>query len=281
MQLVLLTTTDMQSDRAADFARMIKSVATSVPEGVGIEHVVLLQRSTEAQRLDAAKGIPYPATVLSRPDRMSLSAARNVMLAQVRASRVLDADTIVAFPDDDCWYTPGFLPSLVASFGGDADLGLLISRVSLTPSGRWQPTAQRQATATDVLRRSSSNSMFLRGDVVAAIGDFDATLGLGTPNISGEDTDYALRASFAARKTLYIDEALVGHREPDLESITKYFGGNLLVASRYALRSPTLFLEFARKFAVGGYLVLRKRLKPGDFVAAIHGSIGSFGRSAG
>jgi hypothetical protein len=281
MHLLLMTTTDMRSDRKADFARMIASVADSVPHGCTVHHIMMLQRSTEQQRVATATAIPYPATVLAIPDRVSLSAARNVMLAHARESGLLQPDTLVGFPDDDCWYTPGFLSGLVAEFERSADLGLLITRVSLTPSPAWHREKMRSATSTDVLRRSTSNSIFLRGNAVIAIGDFDPSLGLGTPNVSGEDTDYALRAFFHSPKTIYVDLDMVGHREPDLESVTKYFGGNMLVASRYALRSPMLFLEYVRKFAVGGYLVMRRRLRMGDFITAIQGSVGAFGRSAG
>lgn len=281
MQLLFMTTTDMQSDRLADLVRMIRSVAVSVPQGSSVHHIVLLQRSSEEQRRQVAAEIPYPATVLAMPSRLSLSAARNVMLAHARGHALLQPEVLVGFPDDDCWYTPGFLPGLVAEFDRDRDLGLLITRVSLTPSEMWRREVMHQATLTDVLRRSTSNSIFLRGEVVKAIGDFDASLGLGTPNVSGEDTDFALRASFAARRTTYVDLDMVGHREPDLASISKYFGGNMLVASRYAMRSPRLFLEFARKFGVGCYLVFRRRLRLSEFVNAIQGSVGAFGRSTG
>ncbi|MGE0697540.1 MAG: glycosyltransferase family 2 protein [Hyphomicrobiaceae bacterium] len=281
MRLALLTTTDMKSDRAMDFARMIASVAENVPPGVELKHYVLLQRATEAQRSEVARAIPHPATVLSTDGRLSLSAARNQMLARARADGQLEADTIVGFPDDDCWYLPGFLASLVALFETRRDLGLLISRVSLSPVDDWPADGGERAGGRDVLRRSSSNGMFLRGDVVARIGDFDVTLGLGTPSNSGEDTDYALRGWLASPLTLFVDRPLVGHKEPDLASITKYFGGNMLVASRYAPRSPALFLEYVRKFGVGSYLVLRQRLAMADFLSAIQGSMAAFGRSTG
>jgi hypothetical protein len=281
MQLLLMTTSDMQSDRGADLARLVGSLAGGRLHGIEIRHLILLQRCTEAQRLAAEKAMPYPATVMASAGRLSLSAARNIMLARARSEALLRPDTIVGFPDDDCWYTQGFLPKLVALFRDQDEVGLLISRVSLSPSTDWSFEANRIATVRDVLRRSSSNGIFLRGDVAAEIGDFDANLGLGTPSTSGEDTDYALRASFVARRTIYVDLPLVGHREADLASVTKYFGGNMVVAARYALRSPAFFLEFARKFGVGSYLVLGNRLKIGDFVNSIQGSMRTFGRSAG
>ncbi|MEZ5817783.1 MAG: glycosyltransferase [Hyphomicrobiaceae bacterium] len=281
MQLLFLTTTDVQSDRRDELDRMIRSVAASLPAGSSVHHILLLQRATEEQRGALAASMPYPATVLALAHRVSLSAARNIMLDHARRSGLLSPDILVGFPDDDCWYPSTFLGRLVSEFERDAELGLLFTRVSLTPVEIWPRSSMRVATPTDVLRRSNSNSLFLRGAVVAAIGGFDETLGLGTPNGSGEDTDYGLRASFAAPRTVYVDQDLVGHHEGDLASKTKYFSGNLVVASRYATRHPKLFFEFARKIAVGAYLVLRRRLKMASYLNAIQGSVGAFGRSAG
>lgn len=281
MQLLFMTTSDLQSDRGAELERMIASVVNGLPRHCTVHHVLLLQRATEAQRAELAGRMPYPATVIALPGRVSLSAARNIMLDYVRQHDLLSPETLVGYPDDDCWYPPTLLSQLVDTFERDPDLGLLIARVSLTPTETWLPDAMREATSIDVLRRSNSNSIFVRGAVASQIGYFDATLGLGTPNGSGEDTDYGLRASFAARRTIYVDQDLVGHQEPNLASKTKYFAGNLAVASRYATRNPKLFYEFARKIGVGGYLVLRRRLRIAEFLSALLGSMGAFGRSAG
>lgn len=279
-KLLLMTTSDRKSDRGADLARLIRSVAARRPGIFDVQHLILLQRCSETQRLAAQRDVPYPATVLATAARLPLSAARNAMLARARAKGLLGSDTVVAFPDDDCWYTPEFPARVIDLFRQQQDLGLLVTRMSLAPSVDWDARANRTATVRDVLRRSTSNGIFLRGNVAEAIGDFDVRLGLGTPSTSGEDTDYALRASFVAHKTIYVDLPLVGHHEPDLASVTKYFGGNMMVAARYALRSPTFFLEYARKFGVGSYLVLDNRLRMSDFVGAIQGSMRTLGRSS-
>ena len=143
----------------------------------------------------------------------------------------------------------------------------------------WQKGDERSATTSDVLRRSCSNAIFLRGSTAAAIGDFDPTLGLGTSNVSGEDTDYAIRASFAAERTTFVDRPIVGHHEADLAMITKYFRGDLIVASRYATRTTGYAYEFARKLAVGIYLVVSQRLKPAEYMAAVRDGMGVFGRT--
>lgn len=281
MKVLLLTTSDMRSGRGRELKRLVQSVAANLPTGDGLHHILLLQCCHETERLAVADEIGYPATVLAVEDRLSLSAARNIMLAHAREQKLLPTDAIVAFPDDDCWYPDGLLPRLDDTFETDPHIGLLVARVSLSPTATWRPDAVREASTADVMRRSSSNSIFLRGDIVARIGDFDPSLGLGTACVSGEDTDYALRACFVSRRTVYIDLPIVGHNEADLASRTKYFGGDMVVRSRYALHSPALFYEFARKFAVGAYLVIVRRLDIGAYCKAIVGGMRSFGRETG
>lgn len=65
--------------------------------------------------------------------------------------------------------------------------------------------------------------MFLRASLAAQLGHFDETLGLGTPAGSGEDTDYAMRAWHMARRTLYYDAPLIGHRDKDMAGRTRYY----------------------------------------------------------
>lgn len=123
MRLLLMTTTDMHSDRRRDLDRMIASVANGIPSGCPVHHLLLLQRATEEQRAELAGAMPYPATILATPDRISLSAARNLMLDYAREHSLLDAATLVGYPDDDCWYPESFLSRLVAEFERDDDRG--------------------------------------------------------------------------------------------------------------------------------------------------------------
>lgn len=279
MQFLLFTTSDAQSNRRSDLARLIASVGANLAScaGASVHHVLLMQRCSEAERQALAATIPYPSTVLASEQRLSLSAARNAMLAHANESGLIVGDAIVAFPDDDCWYTDGLIARLAETFRTDQLLGLLIARVSLSPKAGWQRSDERTATTADVLRLSCSNAIFVRGSVARELGEFDRTLGVGTPNGSGEDTDYAIRASFAAPRTIVVNRAIVGHHEADLSVISKYFGGTMVVISRYALRSPSFFYEFARKLAVGGCLVVIHRLKPAAYLTAVRNGIGAFG----
>jgi hypothetical protein len=279
MRLVLFTTSDLRAGREADFIRMVESIGQH-PKDTEIKIFALLQRAGEADRLRYERILPCGSVVVAHPERVSLSAARNRLLDIAHDHNAVTDDCIVGFPDDDCWYPRGFVHYLVQSFFRDPRLDMLACRVSLQPTAadliELSPTPAR---ALQVVRRSSSNSMFFRGRLVAALGAFDPTLGLGTPNGSGEDTDYALRGFLRARRAAFINVPLVGHRESDLSSVARYFRGSVIVLGRYALRSPGLFFEFTRKLVVGAYLALRSSLTIQGYLASIVRSFGELQRS--
>ncbi len=269
MRLVLFTTSDLLAGREADFIRMVRSVELGASPDLPVTLFALLQRCDAAGKARYQELLPAGSVVVAEQGRLSLSDARNRLLEIAKGHMAL-ADCVVGFPDDDCWYPPNFVRQLVRSFSDDARLDMLVCRVSLEPvalTASALPLAP--AKACDVVRRSSSNSMFFRGGLAAALGAFDRTLGLGTANGSGEDTDYALRAFLAARRAAFVDIPLVGHRESDLASVTRYFRGSIMVLGRHALRSPGLFFEFTRKLGVGAYLALRFGLPVREYAESI------------
>jgi hypothetical protein len=252
---------------------MIDSVRAQTRTGIGVTMFALLQRS-DADTSSQYEGILPPGSViLTSPDRVSLSQARNSLLEAAQKHGAIDDDCVVGFPDDDCWYPLRFVDFLVAAFRRDSELDMLTCRVSLQPVDPPSIDAHVPAAkAWQVVRRSSSNSMFFRGTTVAAVGPFDPAFGLGTANGSGEDTDYAMRALLKARRATFIDLPLVGHRESDLASVARYYQGALAVLSRHALERPDFCFEYVRKLAVGAYLALRSHLTPRQYLASIASS---------
>jgi hypothetical protein len=110
--------------------------------------------------------------------------------------------------------------------------------------------------------------MFVRGRVVRRIGRFDETLGVGTPNLGGEDIDFALKAYRLARKTWFEDMALIGHRDPQGALRARYYPGSLLVLGRHAATSAPLLKEYLRKIGVGLVLTQRGELPLRTFLSA-------------
>jgi len=272
-RLVLLTTTDLQAGREAEFLRMIDSIRAGTRAGINVTMFAFLQRSDAGAGSQYEGILPPGSVILTSPDRVSLSQARNSLLEAAQKHGAIDDDCVVGFPDDDCWYPPRFIDFLIASFRRDGELDMLTCRVSLQPV--TPPAIESHfpaAKAWQVVRRSSSNSMFFRGATVAAVGPFDLAFGLGTANGGGEDTDYAMRALLKARRAAFIDLPLVGHHESDLAGVARYYKGSLAVLSRHALARPDFCFEYVRKLAVGVYLALRSRLTLRGYLASITSS---------
>jgi hypothetical protein len=153
-------------------------------------------------------------------------------------------------------------------FIDNPDVSLAICRISLSPVETPVPLPFAGASFAAIVRRSTSNSIFVRTATAAAVKDFDPVLGLGTPNQGGEDTDFALRAAVLGTRSAFIDRPLVGHKESDLESVAKYYRGGIYVLARFARQHFMLTYELARKALIGIVLVLQRRLGPAQLADA-------------
>ncbi len=260
----------MRGGRVELRERMLQSLIES-QRTLGEHRMVLamlLQNHRAEDGAPATDPLPPFVRQVSIPGRVPLSTARNMLLRQLNADGAVSPDALVAFPDDDCWYPPGFLSQVAQLFRSDESLDFWFCRYASQPI---QAALADAPTATahvgQIVRNASSNTMFLRGRIVTAIGEFDEALGVGTPMGGSEDIDYALRAQRVARKTRYCDAALVGHRDKSPAVRANYYPSSLLVLARHARHGATK--EFLRKIAVGIYLVSRRELRLASFAAAL------------
>jgi GT2 family glycosyltransferase len=138
-----------------------------------------------------------------------LSRARNVGLRLARGG-------IVGFPDDDCWYDVDIVARVLQFFaeqpaahglsgGGAAGAGG-------APRARFA-RGERWVTAARVWTQGMSSAIFLRQDLIAAVGPFDEALGVGsgTPWPAAEETDYLLRAVARGARIWYDPRFEVHH----------------------------------------------------------------------
>ncbi|WP_338825130.1 hypothetical protein MHOCP_06890 [Moorella humiferrea] len=141
-----------------------------------------------------------------------LSRARNIGLRYVRGD-------IVAFPDDDCWYSPDILERVVSFFKEnkkwDGLVGRSVDANGQTTAGRFD-LRSGSINKYNVWKRGISFSIFLRYKVVDTAGVFDEDLGAGAGTSwgSGEETDYLIRALKAGFKLFYDPSLTVGHANP-------------------------------------------------------------------
>ncbi|WP_420488516.1 glycosyltransferase [Paraburkholderia phytofirmans] len=140
------------------------------------------------------------------------SRALNVGLKAVTGS-------IVAFPDDDCWYRPGTLRYIADQFAANPDIeGLTGNSIDAngTPSqGRWARHSQ-DVDRFNIWICATAYTIFLRCSAVEATGGFDVELGVGTSSRwgSGEEVDFLLRVLDRGYRVRYEVDFRVNHPEP-------------------------------------------------------------------
>jgi hypothetical protein len=270
LNIFLISTSDMRGGRGEVRGRMLQSIVESqrALREQRISLCLLLQNCDSEELAAFAGAAPEFVRPVAVAGRVPLSMARNRLLRGLIADGSIGPDALVAFPDDDCWYPDGFLSQVAALFARDAALDFWFCRYASQPIRESFAAAEPAGARTgEIVRNASSNTIFLRGRVVTAIGEFDEALGIGTPMGGSEDVDYALRARRAARKTAYRDAALVGHRDKSSSVRARYYASSLLVLARYARHGAAS--EFLRKIAVGAYLMLRHELGVRDFAKAL------------
>jgi hypothetical protein len=223
------------------------------------------------------KGFPAFVDVSAIPHQLSLSAARNILMSRAISRRLIKPATVIGFPDDDCWYTQGTLEHIVDQFSHMPGLDLWFCRYSAKPVSVAEiSVASKPAGVRDVVRQASSNTLFVRGRVIESGASFDEELGAGTPVGGAEDTEFALRAHMLSRQTMYLDAAVVGHRDKTPQVRAKYYRGGLIAIARYARGRVDLFIELIRKIAVGVWLVLRRELSFTEFLGALSAASGAW-----
>jgi glycosyltransferase involved in cell wall biosynthesis len=138
-----------------------------------------------------------------------LSHARNVGLAACRGD-------IIGFPDDDCWYPPELIATIVARFASHPDWDILMGR-TLDADGRESLGRFLSGDGTidknNLWFTGNSNTLFVRAAAAHAIGGFDETLGVGASTVfkSGEETDFVLRILARNARAIFQHDLIVHH----------------------------------------------------------------------
>ena len=209
--------------------------------------------------LDACPDLPITRI---RSER-GLSKGRNAGLLRARGD-------IIGFPDDDCWYDPPVLQSVGNFFACHPDIDLLSGR-TLDAGGsesvnRYWPESG-PITRSNVFGTGNSNTIFIRRRVMAGIGGFNETLGVGasTPFQAGEESDFLLRCLERGYHGFYDRDFIVRHDQvlETTERLHAYSVAFGRVARLHKL-GPSLFLARNVRTVLGGCL----RVAKGDFEGA-------------
>lgn len=150
----------------------------------------------------------------------------------------LDDQTIIAFPDDDCWYDdPRLLEDVAITFAADETLdGLTVRSVDEAgkPSASNAPKSPLQLGRQNIFvgNVGISYCIFLRRHLVQTVGEFDEALGVGagTPWGAGEESDYLIRALHLGYRLRHRPDIHVSHprknERPDKQRYYAYAMGH-------------------------------------------------------
>ena len=186
-----------------------------------------------------AEGWSFPVLHLRMPHESGASRGRNAGFARARGS-------VVLFPDDDCWYDPGFLADALDRMG-ETGVDVLSGRAA-DASGRDINGRYLQARTTitrgNVWTAGIEWVIFFKRAVFERLGGFDPSIGIGadTPWQSCEAQDVMLRALAAGARCVF-DPAVFGHH------------------AELDVRSPAM-LRKGRAYARGFGYVLRRHRYP-------------------
>jgi glycosyltransferase involved in cell wall biosynthesis len=183
-----------------------------------------------------------------RSEVKKLSYARNLGSAAARGE-------ILAYPDDDCIYPDDVLARVASAFEADSGLGVLSGPASSPAgqlgSGRWQPgscTINMRTVWTSVI----AFNLFIRHDLMKAVGGFDERLGIGAEFGSAEETDLVIRVIRTGGRCYYDFDLRVIHPDKSLSPL----------AAARAFRYGTGLGHVLRKHQVNTGTVLSFLIRP-------------------
>ena len=196
-------------DRVSEVERFLKSLDSQTYREFD---VVVVDQNKDERLMSILTSHRKRLSILHLRSEPGLSRARNVGL------QYLTGD-VVAFPDDDCSYPPELLGHVAHILRAHPQLDGLTGRMTDEYGRSGTARFDRRPgllAQVNVSQRATSISLFLRGEIIKAVGDFDETLGVGAGTFwgGGEDIDYALRAVEAGFKVYYRPDVLVFHPSP-------------------------------------------------------------------
>lgn len=130
---------------------------------------------------------------------------------------------ILAFPDDDCWFSPGLFHRIKSFFADHAHYDLLSIGVAdgngVASGNRWMQK-RCEIVPMNVFRTSVTYACFFRRTPLTAAIRFDEAMG-SRPNatlVGAEDTDFVLSALEAGVRGYFDRTLLVYHPRNDMLS---------------------------------------------------------------
>jgi glycosyltransferase involved in cell wall biosynthesis len=210
-----------------------------------------------------------PIIRISSPS--GVSRARNAGLS-------VAAGEIIAFPDDDCWYSPGLLRNVDQWFRNNSRYSILavgaVDEAGAPSGNRWLQ-ASCDLHPINIFRTTFCSSLFLRSEAVRQ-ASFDEGIGPGSTNGfgCGDETDLVLNILSAGFSGRFDRTWHIGHPRRDMLSHGVSNGRAVTYGCGmgHVLRKHSLFSLWVGLLAFdvlrGVVVVLRGRLSAAGFCFA-------------
>ena len=227
-------------NRPEQFLRLVESLALQTVKDATVivvdqsDAAIATRNAGALQLLDGVM-----PTICLRSEPRGLSAARNLALPLVDRE-------FVAFPDDDCWYHPRCIETVLRHFVSNGPVDLITGRYGDEPCVPSTEAAVAPLTAWNCIRRINSVSIFVRTAVLQrSSAVFDRRLGAGSEMPAGEELDFVLTLLEGGASATYLPELVVGHPAPGRQPASAVRGLSLAssyVIARHALGASPILL---------------------------------------
>lgn len=225
-------------------ARITRGELIIVDNG-STDHTAEVVEMWAAQKSFTVKLVSEPIAGLSR--------ARNAGMAA-------SSGKLLVFTDDDCRMSESYIAEALrydscdkelvirsgsVVLGDPTDLPITIKEVQEIKSWKRPLSSEGEGQLLGCL---IGCNMLMRREAAELIGEFDTTLGAGTPCPAGEDTDYFYRAYLAGMRLEMVPDMIVAHWhgrktvEERIKLYRNYAIGNTALAMKYL----TIYPPFAK-----------------------------------
>lgn len=248
-------------DRADELRQLLFSLAKQ--NFSDYEVIVVDQNNDDRVQVilaDFAASVPC-RHVCSSP---GASKARNLGLAKATGE-------IIAFPDDDCWYTPNLLANVDRWFREHEEYSIFavgaVDEAGIPSGNRWIQSSC-DLRPINIFRTTFCSSLFIRNNPKTRQAFFDETIGPGSRTMfaCGDETDFILQLMGWGMRGRFDRTWSVGHPRRDMLSslisrdrAISYGRGMGRVLRKHSLYT-LWFLLMAYDFFRGIVVALRGRI---------------------